>query len=177
MPSPEFLVVAASLALLLLVIVLTVVAQLSLDARWSGERLANILKRLLSRQDTAGRPERKVQRRRKRRRNKRKREDDRVQTREDEAVADTALGNLHSKVGVMRHTRMHHGWHISKLVDVCVICPQRLVYIPASALVQMDSAFKLYEEHLHEQRERGRQVLCAQLQNFRAQTLQFPCSG
>ena len=44
-------------------------------------------------------------------------------------------------------------------------------------IMQMESAFQLYEQRLSENRRREKQMLCVQLQNIKAHTLEFPCSG
>jgi len=41
----------------------------------------------------------------------------------------------------------------------------------------MESAFNLYEQHLSENKRREKQVLCVQLHNLKARTLEFPCRG
>ena len=53
---------------------------------------------------------------------------------------------------------------------------QAVLFVVA-LIMQMESAFQLYEQRLSENRRREKQMLCVQLQNIKAHTLEFPCSG
>ena len=44
-------------------------------------------------------------------------------------------------------------------------------------MMQMGSAFQLYEQRLSENRRREKQMLCVQLHNITAHSLESPCSG
>ena len=64
----------------------------------------------------------------------------------------------------------------SQFRDARCLVLQAVSFVVA-LIMQMESAFQLYEQRLSENRRREKQMLCVQLHNITAHTLEFPCSG